>query len=177
MTLLLQLHLGLLGLRCQLHHTWRFSLQLMQACVAGRKGGSIWKGVPGLRPFQDVAFLLLLALQEASQARRSAFLHAAHATLIGQLTDWPDWSDVSTHYALAVGLLVALSEKVSGMHCGVAGGDYDRLPQPFLGGTPGMFGGGLGGSSFGGSGPPPSFFLGGSGAGRATRAAGNFRLA
>ena len=55
-----------------------------------------------------------------------------------------------------------------------AGGDYDRLPQPFLGGTPGMFGGGLGGSSFGGR-APPSFFLG-RGTGRAARAAGNFRL-
>lgn len=68
------------------------------------------------------------------------------------------------------------SDTVYGMQCGSAGGDYDRLPQPFLGGTPGMFGGGLGGSTFGGSGPP-SFFLGGRGTGRAARAAGNFRLA
>jgi hypothetical protein len=38
---------------------------------------------------------------------------------------------------------------------GITGGDYDRLPQPFLAGGPGMFGGGaglggLGGSMFGG---------------------------
>ncbi|KAL3150240.1 hypothetical protein ABBQ32_000098 [Trebouxia sp. C0010 RCD-2024] len=64
-----------------------------------------------------------------------------------------------------------------GPPAGITGGDYDRLPQPFLGGTPGMFGGGIGGSTFGGSGPPSAFFLGGRGTGRAARAAGNFRLA
>ncbi|KAL0021412.1 hypothetical protein WJX79_003342 [Trebouxia sp. C0005] len=54
----------------------------------------------------------------------------------------------------------------------ITGGDYDRLPQPFLGGTPGMFGGALGGSGFGGQGPPASLFLGGNrGTGRAARAA------
>lgn len=59
----------------------------------------------------------------------------------------------------------------------ITGGDYDRLPQPFLGGTPGMFGGALGGSGFGGQGPPSSLFLGSSrGSGRAARAAGSFRL-
>ena len=36
----------------------------------------------------------------------------------------------------------------------ITGGDYDRLPQPFLGGGPGMWGGGggLGGLMFGGGG-------------------------
>lgn len=28
---------------------------------------------------------------------------------------------------------------------GITGGDYDRLPQPFFGGGPGMYGGGSGG--------------------------------
>lgn len=57
------------------------------------------------------------------------------------------------------------------------GGDYDRLPQPFLGGTPGMFGGPLGGGhGFGGQGPPAPFFLGGSRSSRGARAAGSFRL-
>ncbi|DBA78765.1 TPA: hypothetical protein ACH3X1_008670 [Trebouxia sp. C0004] len=57
----------------------------------------------------------------------------------------------------------------------ITGGDYDRLPQPFLGGTPGMFGGG--GSGFGGQGPPASLFLGGNrGTSRAARAASSFRL-
>ncbi|KAL0053556.1 hypothetical protein WJX82_007510 [Trebouxia sp. C0006] len=59
----------------------------------------------------------------------------------------------------------------------ITGGDYDRLPQPFLGSTPGMFGGVLGGSGFGGQGPSASLFLGGNrGTGRAARAAGSFRL-